>query len=304
MRLAMPIISGLALMALSAGWARADDVVAGGKNYYNVKVVNFANGTLYVHSGKETLRLPLKDVQKIVLGDDALLKSAEEMFSQHKYDEAIAQYRQARKKATGQWHVALVKARLTQAMAAQAKGPASRPAGAASGPAKGDEPSEPPDALASVDAMAQSLATVPLDPHDTGYWANLEKDEQKDALDQYEKDMAVWKKKHDFHKAKVTWVVKLKAAKADGDAYVVDATSSKGFTVSAEVKTIDKDLLEKLKGEVAIQLAGTVKDYEVKVNKSDSIFNAEFVELGVTLSDATVELAKTKPTLATRPAKQ
>jgi hypothetical protein len=116
-----------------------------------------------------------------------------------------------------------------------------------------------------------------------------------------EQELAQWTKAHDYLNAKVTWVMKLEA-KADEDGFVVSGKSAKGYTMTAEVLKLDEAVEKALKAGKEVAVSGTLKEYEAQISRSDSIFNVDYVQLGVVLADAKIELASAARTAASKPA--
>ena len=236
-------------------------------------------------------------IKQLALDRQALLNEAEELRAAGKVQDALARYARARKTILGQWHQALVKARQEQAVRMSGGAATTRRAG----DDDDDAPAEKVDPLSSLDALGTDLATEPFDPKDREGWDQMSKPDRDEATAKYQKELADWKKKHSFKGAKVTWIMPVDQVKPgdDGVSELV-CKSSKGFGLSVEVAKLDEDAKKAIDAHKPVAIAGTIKEINVQLNRSDSIFNADLIQAGVVLSDAKASL----PSAASKPATQ
>ena len=283
------------LLAGSAAWA--DKVVTADQTYDNVKVLDFSTGALQVFDGKSVHKVLLADVKQLTLTNESLLNQAEEFRSQGKVQEAFAAYAQAREKAMkGQWHQMLVKKRLDEMK--KLGGGAAKPRGAPGkpGPVKDNAPEAKADPLSSLDALGADLATEPMAPKDRDNWRGLDEQQQKDATAKYQAELAEWKKKHTYKGLKANWVMKVEEIKLGPEGVsIILCKSGKGYVLSAEVATIDDAVRKAVAAHKPVAIVGTITDCNVDLNRSDSIFNSDMMQLGVSMVDAQVFLPDKAP---------
>jgi hypothetical protein len=270
------------LLAASAAWA--DKVVTTDQACDNVKVTDYSYGMLRVRDGKTFRKIAIKDVKQLTIDGEPLLNQAEELRAQGKYPDAAAKYALARKATRGQWHLMLVKVRWEQT--------ARLGGGATSKPGPGDEEDAELKVapLSSLDALAAHLATEPLNPKDRESWKSLDEKGRKEAAEKYQRELAAWKKTHNYRGGKVNWVLKGVEIQAgeDGKCTVL-CKSEKGFGLTAEVAKIDDEVRQAVAAHKPVAVLGTIKDYTVDLgSRSDSFFDTSMIQLGVTLSDAQV----------------
>ena len=288
---------------LLAGGAWADELTVNGRTRTKIRVINYAKGKLTYRVGGKYLKADLVKITRLQLDGENLLNKAEDLLAAGELRQSVATYEAALRKTRGQWHIALVKARLEQAKRLVPDDPPAEPAStpatskpAASGPAASkpaaSQPVEPPDPPAGLDDLGADLATEPEDPSKNAKWENLDKHDRKDAMDEYKRSLPLWQASHNFRNVKVAWSVTLKEITANGDGYLVTATSSRDFVVTAMVGDLEASLAKALKEGQSIVLSGTIHDYKVQVNRTEGLFEMEMVQLGVALKDATLTVAE------------
>jgi hypothetical protein len=231
-----------------------------------------------------------------------MFDQAEELRAQGKFQEALAMYAEARTKAMkGSWHQRLATTRLDEM---KKLGGGNTGGGAVSKPAVVDN--QPPeekkaDPLSSLDALGDGLATEPMAPKDRQNWKGLDEQERKEATAKYEAELAQWMKKHSFKSAKVSWVMKVDEIKPDPDGgHTLQCKSGRGFILTTEAVTLDDAVQKAIDAHKPVAIVGTIKEYHVELNRSDSVFNSDMEQLGVLLSDAQVYLPEKTPKLAAR----
>ena len=120
--------------------------------------------------------------------------------------------------------------------------------------------------------------------------------EQKEATAKYQAELAEWKKKHSYKGAKVTWVMKVEEIKTDSDGdHTLLCKSGKGFILSTEAVKLDEAVRKAIAAHKPVAIVGAIKEYNVQLNRSDSIFDTDMEQLGVTLADAQVYLPEKAP---------
>lgn len=285
----------VAMVLSTVSAARADKVVTAGQTYDNVKVVDLSGGDLQTFDSKGIHKIPLADVKQLTLNNEAMFNQGEELRAQGKFQDAMALYTKARAKAMkGSWHQRLVKIRLDEMK--KLGGVAAKTSTVADNNPPEEKKAEP---LSSLDALGEDLATEPMAPKDRQNWKGLDEQDRKEATAKYEAELAQWNKKHGCKGAKISWVMKVDEIKADPEGgQTLVCKSVKGFILSTDAVTLDDAVKKAIGAHKPVVIVGTIKDYHVQIDRSDSVFNAEMEQLGVYLTDVHVYLPGKAPKLA------
>lgn len=296
----MPKLCLILTIMFSLGFACADEIVTAGKTLSDARIIDFTNGNLLIRHDKKIVRMPLAQVQRLKLDSEPLLNQAEELLAAGKGPQAVTVYRQALKASKGRWHIALAKARLDAAVKRYPDVPEDSAGQAV--PSHQNSVMVPKGTpKTSLDALGEDLATVPDDPREGQNWKGLDQEDQTETMKKYQAALEKWKKAHDYHGFKIAWTMKL-TGEASGSGYIVSGKSSRGFYMKAEVDHIEPALLEAMNAGQQMLVEGSIREYTVQVDRSDSIFSIELVRLGVIVEKASLSLAGASAVATSQPA--
>lgn len=169
------------------------------------------------------------------------------------------------------------------------KEPVSKPDDGTTVTAK-EPPKEPSDPLASADAMMRELASVPLSPEKSSEFKTLPANQQKEARQQFARDLADWTKTHEFHKQRVRWRLKFQAvapgAKQD---LLMLAETKGGSVVGVNISQKDQALVDALQKDQVIVVAASVQDYGGgPKDDKDDWFSVNQKPYDILVTDATI----------------